>query len=94
MLGHRKDGFIEENEGDKDRNREVLKKYSEVWNGIKGYIEKINNSKSGEYHKDYMKIQFNSDDNFPLNKQLNFLSLTIIIRNIFEKDGKYYSHFF
>ena len=36
-----------------------------------------------------MKIQFNSDDNFLLNWQLNFLSLTIIIRNIFEKDCKY-----
>ena len=38
-----------------------------------------------------MKIMFNSDDDFPLNKQLNFLSIAIIIRNIFEKDGKYYS---
>ena len=37
-----------------------------------------------------MKINFDSDDDFPLNKQLNFLSITIIIRNIFEIDGKYY----
>ena len=29
-----------------------------------------------------------------LNKQLNFLSLTIIIRNIFEKDGKHYLQIF
>ena len=35
-----------------------------------------------------MKINLNSDDDFSLNKQLNFLSTTIIIRNIFEKDGK------
>ena len=48
----------------------------------------------GEYNKDYMKIKFNSDDNIPLNKQLNFLSLTVIIRNTFEKDGKYYPHMF
>ena len=41
-----------------------------------------------------MKIQFNSDDDFPLTKQLNFLSLAVIIRNIFEKDGKYYPQFF
>ena len=41
-----------------------------------------------------MKIEFNSDDDFPLNKQLSFLSLTIIIRNIFQKDGKYYSQIF
>ena len=73
-----------------DRNSEVLEKYSEVWNGIKDCIEKINDSKSGEYDKNYMKIKFNSDDDFRLNKQLNFLSLTNIIINIFEKDGKYY----
>ena len=44
----------------------------------------------GEYDKDYMKIKLNSDDDIPLNKVLNFLSVTVIIRNIFEKDGKYY----
>ena len=44
-----------------------------------------------EYDKDYMKIKFNSDDDIPLNKQLDFRSLRVIIRNIFEKDGKCYS---
>ena len=101
LLAHRIGGFIEEKEGDKylnihstDRNSEVLKKYLEVWNGIKDSIEKINDSKLGEYDKDYMKIKFNSDDDISLNKQLNFISLTVIIRNIFEKDGKYYPQFF
>ena len=37
-----------------------------------------------------MKIQFNSDDNLPLNKILKFRILIVIIRKIFEKDGKYY----
>ena len=73
-----------------DRNSEILKKYAKVWSGIKNQTEKINNSKSGEYDRDYMKIKFGSDDNFPLNKQLNFLSITIIIRSNFEEDGKYY----
>ena len=41
-----------------------------------------------------MKIKFNSDDNLPLNKILKFHVLTIIIRNIFEKDGKYYPQIF
>ena len=101
LLDHKIDGFIEEKERDKylniattRRNSEVLKKYSEVWNGIKDSIEKINDSKLGEYDKDYMKIKLNSDDDFPLNKQFNFLSLTIILRNIFEKDGKYYPQIF
>ena len=37
-----------------------------------------------------MKIKFNSDDNLPLNKTLKFRILAIIIRNVFEKSGKYY----
>ena len=93
---NRIDGFIEEKNGDKclniadtDKNSEVLKKYSEVWSGIKDCIGKINDSELGEYDKDFMKIKFNSDDDIPLNKQLNFLSITVIIRNIFKKDGKY-----
>ena len=77
-----------------DKNSEVLKKYSEVWSGIKDCIEGINDSKLGEYDNDYMKIKFNSDDDIPLNKQLNFLRLAVIIRNIFEKDGKYYPQVF
>ena len=65
LMINRIDGFIEEKNGDKylniadtNRNSEVLKKYSEVWNGIKDCIEKINNNKLGEYHKDYMKIKY------------------------------------
>ena len=48
------DGFIEKKEGSKylnisltDSNNEVLKKYAEVWNGIKDQIKKINNGKLG-----------------------------------------------
>ena len=37
-----------------------------------------------------MKIKFNSDGNLPLNKQLKFLSVTVIVRSVFEEDGKYY----
>ena len=46
----------------------MLRNYSEVWNEIKDCIEEINDSKLGEYDKDYMKIKFNSDDDIPLNK--------------------------
>ena len=67
-----------------------MKKYKEVLSGIKSCIEKINNNKSGEYEKDYMKIRFDSDDKLPLYKQIKLLSVTIVIRSIFEEDGKYY----
>ena len=41
-----------------------------------------------------MKIKFDSDDNSPLNKVLKFHAVIIIIRSVFERDGKYYSQIF
>ena len=41
-----------------------------------------------------MKIRSNSDDKLPLNEQLKFLSVTIVIRSAFEEDGKYYPQAF
>ena len=46
--------------------------------------------KKGEYGKDFMKIKFNKDDNLTLNKPLKLHLLTIIVRYIFEEDGKFY----
>ena len=95
------DGFIEEKESSKYlnislifNNDDVLVKFAEVWRGIKDQIKKINNGSVSEYAEDYMKIKFDSDDNLPLNKILKFRILTIIIRNIFEKDRKYYPQIF
>ena len=41
-----------------------------------------------------MKIKINTDDDISLNKELYFPTITVIIRNIFEKDGKYYRQIF
>ena len=55
MIGH----FEEKNENkylvldDVDENNEVLKKYQEVWEGIKKEIETINGGKKIEYEKDF-----------------------------------------
>ena len=55
MIGH-----FEEKNGDKylvlndvDENKEVLKKYEEVWVGIKKEIETINDGEKNEYGKDF-----------------------------------------
>ena len=61
---------------------------------IKCHIQTKNAGKSGEYDKDYMKIKFNSDDDLPLNKILKLHMLTIIVRSVFEEDGKYYPQVF
>ena len=37
-----------------------------------------------------MKIKFNTDDDIPSNKELYFPTITVIIRCVFEIDGKYY----
>ena len=91
------DGFIEEKNGSKylvfdftDKNKEVLAKYTELWDGIKNEIETINGGKEGEYGKDFMKIKFDTDYNLPLNKQLKMHMLTIVVRSVFQEDGKFY----
>ena len=90
------DGYIEENNGNKylifastDKNKELLENYTELWGGIKNLIEKIN-GRLGEHEIDIMKTKSNSDDNLPLNKMLKLHNLTVIVRSVFEEDGKYY----
>ena len=41
-----------------------------------------------------MKIKFNSDDELALNKPLKFHAMTIIIRSVFEEDGRLYAQVF
>ena len=91
LMINRIDGFAEDKNGvkylniaDTARNNEILKKYNQVFDGIKYNVKKINDNGS-EYDKYYMKIKFNTDDDIPLNKQLNFLAITVIIRCVFFK---------
>ena len=86
-------GYIEEKDVNKylifdstDENKELLKKYNDVFNGIRDKIKEIDSDEC-DYEKDYMKIKFNSDD-LPLNKPLKFRIMTITTRSIFEEDGK------
>ena len=70
-----------------DENKELLKKYNNVFNGIRNKIKEINSDRC-DYEKDYMKIKFNSDDNLSLNKPLKFHNTIITIRSVFKEDGK------
>ena len=51
-------------------NKELLKKYNDVFDRIMDKIKKVSNE--CDYEKDYIKIKFNSDDTLPLNKPLKF----------------------
>ena len=92
-------GYIEEKGVTKylafatDENKELLKKYNDVWNGTKNKIKEISSSKR-DYEKDYMKIKFNSDYDLPLIKPLKSHLMTITIRSVFEEDGKLYPQVF
>ena len=70
-------GYIEEKGVNKyltfdstDENKELIKKYNDVWNGIKNKIKEVSSDEC-DYEKDYMKLKFNYDDDLPLNKPLN-----------------------
>ena len=70
-----------------DQNKGLLKKYNDVFDGIRDKIKEINSDEC-DYEKDYMKIKFNSDDDLPLNKPLKFHLMIMTIRSVFEEDGK------
>ena len=96
----RVNGYIKEKDSNKylvfdstDGKKELLKKYNDVFNGIKDKIKEINNN-DGDYEKEYMKIKFNSDDELPLNKLLKSRLMTTTIRHVFEEDGKLYPQVF
>ena len=64
-----------------------------VCNEIKNKIEEVSSDEC-DYEKDYMAVKLNSDDDLPLNKPLKFHNMTIIIRSVFEEDGKLYPQVF
>ena len=76
-----------------DKNKKLLKRYDDVFNGIMDKIKKIDDDWL-EYAKDYMKIKFSSDDNLPLNKPLKFYQMAITIRCVISEDNKLYPQVF
>ena len=96
MIGH----FEEKNKNkylvldDVDENKEVLKKYEEVWEGIKKEIETINSGEKIEYGKDFLKIRFESNDDLSLNKPIKLCLLAIIITSVFGEVSKFYPQLF
>ena len=95
------DGYIKEKNGttylvftSTDGNKKVLAKFTKLWDKTKDRIETINGGKKGKYEEDVMKIRFKSDDNLPLNAILKLHILTVIVRSVFEEDGKYYPRVF
>ena len=93
-------GYIEEKGVNKylvfdstDENKELLKKYNNVFDGIMAKIKEVDDSE-GDYENDHIKITFNSNDDLPLKKPLKFHLITLTIKSVIEEDGKLYLQVF
>ena len=102
LLVNHVSGYIEEQNGNKylvfddsvNENKGFLKRYADIWDGIKNEIKAINSGEENNYGRDYTKIKFDTDDDFPLDKSLKFHVMTIFIRSVFEEDAKLYPQVF
>ena len=88
LIIHSATGYFKEKYGEKYLIIDSTEKYEEVFSGIKSGIEELNDKKELFYEKYYGRIGVNTDDDLPLNKQLKFPMLTIIIRCILQKGEK------
>ena len=81
-------GYFKEGNGKKYLILDLIEKYEEVFSGIKSEVKTINSGKELVYEKNYARISVNTDDNIPLNKQLKFPTLVIIIGCVFQEDDE------
>ena len=86
------DVYIEENNenkylifASKDKNKETLENYRELWNEVKNQIELISGNKPIESKKDFMKIKFESDDGLPLGKIFSIPGCAIATGSVFQE---------
>ena len=78
-------GYFKEEHGEKYFILDLIEKYEEVFSEIRSEIKTINGGRKLLYENDYAKIGVNTDDDVPLNKQLKFPTLIVIIRCVFQK---------
>ena len=83
-------GYFKRKNGEKCLILDLTEKYEEVFSRSISEIKTINGGKELFYEKNYTRIGINTDDNLPLNKQLKFPTLTIIIRCVLQNGEKLY----
>ena len=86
-------GFVSEKNGKIfltiDKGDSVLKRYDQVFSGIKHHINKINDE-DVSFNTDYDKSKLLSDDSFPLNKLIYFPTIAVVIGCVFKQNGIFY----
>ena len=74
-------------------DKDVYKKLVDIFESIKNKITE-KTWDVVEYDKDYIKIKFESNNIFPIDKNVNIYTAKTIIKASFAKDGKYYPQLF
>ena len=100
LIFNKVNGYFEEINGNKhlslvptNESKEKIKKYGELWSKIRDLIRSITKN-SGDYDETYMKIKFNSDNEFPLNKTIEVACMIIVVRATFYENNKDYLQVF
>ena len=83
-------GYFKEKNDEKCLILESTEKFEKVFFGIISEIKTLNGGKKLFYEKNYTRIGINTDDDLPLNKQLKFPTLTMIIRYVLQNSEKLY----
>ena len=99
-LQHKVNGYFEEITKSRyltlvptNENIEKNLKNEGLWIKMRYFISSITKTGDDCYEK-YVKIKFNSDDELPLNKTTEILSMTIVVRAIFYENNKNYPQVF
>ena len=66
----------------------IISHKDDVYEKLMGIFESIKKKITAEYDKDYMKMKFESNNIFPIDKDVNIRLDTIVIRAIFVQEGK------
>ena len=90
LIIHSVTGHFKEKYGKKYLIIDSTEKYEKFFFEIESEIRTLNDGKELFYEKKYARIGINTDDDLPLNKQLKFSTLAIIIRCVLQKDEKLY----
>ena len=76
-----------------NKSKEKIKKYEELWIKIGDLLRSVTKN-SDDCDEKYMKIKFNSDKELPINKTIEIPEMTIVVRDVFLENDKYYSEVF
>ena len=75
------------------RAKKKVKKYEELWSKIRDLITSMTKN-SNDFDEKYKKIKFNSDEELPLNKILEILSMIIVVGAIFQNNNNHHPQVF